>query len=221
MRTRSTSDEEKRGEQRSNEPIGGSPQNEVKRTQIEWTSLQQRRKNSENFFFSISLPCGTKARGEGGEKSWSTTKTLDNERYHIPTIKDFGTPKTEVTTRANEPVRKSPTRQDISTTKRGERGDKTSQQKLQQERTNRYGRVLLSKTSVPPNVVREEIRHLNRSYNKKRTNRYGRVLLGKTSVPPNVVREEIRHLNRSYNKKRTNRHGRVLFGKRHQYHQTW
>ena len=39
MRTRSTNDEEKRGERRSNEPIGGSPQNEDKRTKIEWTSL--------------------------------------------------------------------------------------------------------------------------------------------------------------------------------------
>ena len=62
-------------------------------------------------------------------------------------------------------------------------------------------------------MVREEIRYLNRSYNKKRTNRHGRVLFGKTSVSPNVVREEIRYLNRSYNKKRTNRHRRVLFGK--------
>ena len=35
-------------------------------------------------------------------------------------------------------------------------------------------------------MVREEIRYLNRSYNKKRTNRYGRVLFGKTSVSPNA-----------------------------------
>ena len=48
-------------------------------------------------------------------------------------------------------------------------------------------------------MVREEIRYLNRSYNKKRTNRYGRVLFGKTSVSPNVVREEITYLNRSFN----------------------
>ena len=95
-----------------------------------------------------------------------TTKTLGNERYNIPTVKDFGNSATEVTTK---------------------------------KRTNQYGRVLFGKTSVPPNVVREEIRYLNRSYNKKRTNRYGRVLFGKTSVSPNVVREEIRYLNRSFN----------------------
>ena len=66
-------------------------------------------------------------------KSWITAKTLDNERYHIPTIKDFGTSATEVTTKANAPIRKSHFQQDISFTKRGERGDKISQQKLQQE----------------------------------------------------------------------------------------
>ena len=62
-----------------------------------------------------------------------TTKTLGNERYNIPTVKDFGNSATEVTTK---------------------------------KRTNRYGRVLFGKTSVSPNVVREEIRYLNRSYNK-------------------------------------------------------
>ena len=42
-----------------------------------------------------------------------------------------------------------------------------SNRSYNKKRRNRYGRILFGKTSVSPNVVREEIRYLNRSYNKK------------------------------------------------------
>ena len=85
----------------------------------------KRRKFREFFFFSLACLVGPRQRGEEGEKSWTTNGTPGNERYYIPNVQDLRiSATTEVTTKANEPIRQSPIRQDISSTKRGERGDK-------------------------------------------------------------------------------------------------
>ena len=156
-------------------------------------------------FFFVSLPCGTKARGEEGEKlddQWDTRQRAILYP-NCPGPWDFGNNRSYNKKQTNRygrvlfgktSVSPNVVREEIRYLNRS----------YNKKQTNRYGRVLFGKTSVSPNVVREEIRYLNRSYNKKQTNQYGRVLFGKTSVSPNVVREEIRYLNRSFNKKTNN-----------------
>ena len=97
-------------------------------------------------------------KGRRGRKSWITTKTLDNERYNIPTVKDFGTS-------ANRSYNKKRTNRygrvlfgKTSVSPNVVREEiRYLNRSYNKKRTNRYGRVLFGKTSVSPKVVREEI----------------------------------------------------------------
>ena len=122
-------------------------------------------------FFFVSLPCGTKARGEEGEKlddQWDTRQRAilypnclgpwdfgNNRSYNKKQTNQYGRVLFGKTS-----VSPNVMREEIRYLNRS----------YNKKQTNRYGRVLFGKTSVSPNVVREEIRYLNRSFNKKTNN---------------------------------------------------
>src|ERR1700761_9566480 len=77
---------------------------------------------------------------------------------------------TEITTKSERTDTEESYSARHQSTKRGERGDKISQQRLQQKANEPIRKSPIRQDISPPNVVREEIRYLNRSYNKKTKN---------------------------------------------------